>query len=499
MSREQDVLERYEVVIGLEVHTHLATQSKLFSPAPVRYGEAPNHSVSPVDLALPGVLPVLNEGVIDLAIRFGLAVDAQVNRYSVFARKNYFYPDLPKGYQISQFEDPVVSGGHIDIELPDAPEVDGKPATKRIRITRAHLEEDAGKSIHDAAVAGPSDSLLDLNRAGVPLLEIVSEPDLSSAREATAYLRVLRSVLRYIGVSHADMEKGQFRCDANVSIRRRGESALGTRTELKNINSFVNVEGGINAEILRQAELLDAGEEVVQATMAFDPQLVRTRVLRLKENSDDYRYFPDPDLIPLMFGDERIEKVRAQMPELPRQKRERFEAEHGLSAYDIGLLTQSRELADFFEAAVALHQKPDSSKVMANWILRDLLRALKDHEIEFEAAAITPEALASLLGLVDAGRLTVKTAQELLPELVLSGGEPEALMQERGLEAVSDGGVIEAAVTEVLEANPEAVETLRAGDQKAINFLMGQVMKKMKGKADPSQVRELIQSAVAPG
>lgn len=492
---ESNALERYEAVIGLEVHTHLATESKLFSPAPVRYGDPPNHDVSPIDLALPGVLPVLNEAVIDLAIRFGLAIGATVNPHSVFARKNYFYPDLPKGYQISQFEEPVVSGGYVDIELEDGRE--GEPRTKRIHVTRAHLEEDAGKSIHDAALAGSDSSLLDLNRAGVPLLEIVSEPELRSAREATAYLRAMRSILRYIGVSHADMEKGQFRCDANVSLRPRGQQDFGIRTELKNINSFVNVEGGINAEIARQAELLDAGKPVVQATMGYDPQLGRTRVLRLKENSDEYRYFPDPDLIPLVFSQERIERVRVEMPELPRQKKARFETEHGLSAYDAGLLTQARELADFYEAAVAAHGKPDSAKVLANWILRDLLRALKDGDIEFDAAKITPAALAALIGLVDASRLTVKSAQELLPVLVVSGGDPEAIMRERGLEAVSDTGILETAVAEVLAENSDAVETLRGGDQKAVNFLMGRVMKKTKGKADPGQVRKLIDAAVA--
>jgi aspartyl-tRNA(Asn)/glutamyl-tRNA(Gln) amidotransferase subunit B len=493
---EQTASQRYEVVIGLEVHTHLATKSKLFSPAPVRYGDPPNHDVSPIDLALPGVLPVLNEAVVDLAIRFGLAIGADVNTHSVFARKNYFYPDLPKGYQISQFEEPVVSGGYIDIEVP-GPDADSEPVTKRIHVTRAHLEEDAGKSIHDTAVAGSEDSLLDLNRAGVPLLEIVSEPELRSAAEATAYLRVMREVLRYIGVSHADMEKGQFRCDANVSIRPHGSTELGTRTELKNINSFANVEAGINAEVARQAELIEDGGEVVQATMAFDPDLSRTRVLRLKENSDEYRYFPDPDLIPLVFSEERVERVRKEMPELPDQKRARFESQHGLSPYDARLLTGSRELADFYEAVVALYPNPDSAKVVANWVLRDLLRALKDRNVEFNAMAITPGALAALVGMVDAARITVKTAQELLPELVTDGGDPEAMVGERGLEAVSDTGLIEAAVAEVLAANPDAVETLRGGDDKAINFLMGQVMKKTKGKADPAQVRALIGSRVA--
>jgi aspartyl-tRNA(Asn)/glutamyl-tRNA(Gln) amidotransferase subunit B len=484
--------ERYEAVIGLEVHTHLATDSKLFSPAPVRYGDAPNHDVSPIDLALPGVLPVLNERVVELAIRFGLAIHGAVNLRSVFARKNYFYPDLPKGYQISQFEEPVVSGGWVEIPLGEG------GGTRRIKITRAHLEEDAGKSIHDAAVAGSDTSLIDLNRAGVPLLEIVSEPELRSASEAGAYLRTLRSILRYIGVSHADMEKGQFRCDANVSIRSRGETELGTRTELKNINSFANVEGAIEAEIHRQADLLDAGESVVQATMAYDPTTRRTRVLRLKENSDDYRYFPDPDLIPLVISSDQVEAVRAALPELPAEKRARFLEEHGLSDHDVGVLTASRALADFFEAAVAAHRSVDSgskekaAKAVANWILRDLLRVLKESDLEIEDAKLDPAALASLIGLVDAGRLTAKSAQEILPELVERGGDPEASMQAHGLEAVSDTGLIESAVAFVLDANPKAVESYRGGDPKAINFLMGQVMKKTRGKVNPGLVRELL-------
>ena len=473
----------YEVVIGLEVHTHLATASKLFSPAPVRYGDEPNHDVSPIDLALPGVLPVLNERVVDLAIRFGLAVHADVNRRSVFARKNYFYPDLPKGYQISQFEEPVVSGGYVEISGDG-----GEP--RRIRLTRAHLEEDAGKSIHDSVVAGASGSLVDLNRAGVPLLEIVSEPELRSSKEAGAYLRALRSILRYIGVSHGDMEKGQFRCDANVSLRAVGEERMGTRTELKNINSFANVEAAIDAEVERQAEILDDGGEVIQATMAFDPASGRTRVLRLKENSDDYRYFPDPDLVPLVISEEQIEQVRSTLPELPEQKRVRFQSDHGLSESDASTLTASRDLADFYEHAVAATSQP--AKTVANWVLRDLLRALNERDLELDAAKITPASLAALVDLVDAGRLTVKSAQGLVSDLVAEGGDPLALMSERGLEAVSDSGLIEGAVDEVIEAHAEAVATFREGDQKAINFLMGQVMKKTKGKANPAEVRELL-------
>ena len=482
MSLTADWQDRYQVVIGLEVHTHLATESKLFSPAPVRYGDAPNHDVSPIDLALPGVLPVLNERAVDLAIRFGLAVGGRVNLRSVFARKNYFYPDLPKGYQISQFEEPIVIGGQLEIA------VDGQ-AAKTIRITRAHLEEDAGKSIHDSALAGSDVSLVDLNRAGVPLLEIVSEPDLRSSQEAGAYLRALRSILRYLGVSHGDMEKGQFRCDANVSLRPRDQQELGTRTELKNINSFANVTAAIDVEAQRQADLLDDGDEVVQATMAFDPASRRTRVLRLKENSDDYRYFPDPDLMPLVVSEELIEQTRAALPELPGRRRERFRRDYDLSEHDAGVLTASRALADFYEESVAI---TGDGKAVANWVLRDLLRALKDRELEIEEAKITPAALAALIALVGAGRLTVKSAQEIVADLVAQGGDPVALMTERGLQAVSDAGLIESVVSEVIDGDPDVVASFQSGDEKAINFLMGQVMKKTRGKANPGQVRELL-------
>lgn len=494
-----DILERYEVVIGLEVHTHLKTESKLFSPAPVRYGDAPNHDVDAIDIGLPGVLPVLNEKAVGLAIRLGLATHSTVNPRSVFSRKNYFYPDLPKGYQISQYEEPVVSEGWIEIDVPAAggkpsdkkkgnkPGDGGaEPVRKRVGITRAHLEEDAGKSIHDAAVAGGDDTHIDLNRAGVPLLEIVSEPDIRSAEEASAYLRALRQVLRYIEVSDADMEKGQFRCDANVSLRPRGESELGTRTEIKNLNSFANVEGAIRAEIVRQSEVLDDGGKIVQATMHYDAERGRTRVMRLKENADDYRYFDDPDLIPLLISDEQVEAVRAAMPELPDQKRARFEADYGLAGSDASLLIASRSLADFFEAVVADCGSPKSA---VNWIARDLMKELNEHGVEVDETALTPACLASLIGLVDAGRLTARSARDLLPELVREGGDPEAMMIERGLEAVSDAGLIDGLVDEVIAANSEAVESVRAGDDKPLNFLMGRVMQATQGKANPGEVR----------
>jgi aspartyl-tRNA(Asn)/glutamyl-tRNA(Gln) amidotransferase subunit B len=492
----ENPLDRYEVVIGLEVHTHLKTDSKLFSPAPVRYGDAPNHDVHPIDLGMPGVLPVLNQKVIGLAIRLGLATHSRVNTRSVFARKNYFYPDLPKGYQISQYEEPVVSDGWIDIEVPaesaagkSSAKKAGPTVVKRIGVTRAHLEEDAGKSIHDVALTGADGTHIDLNRAGVPLLEIVSEPDLRSAAEATAYLRTLRLILRYLDVSDADMEKGQFRCDANVSLRPRGSSELGTRTEIKNLNSFANVEGAIGAEIIRQSEILDDGGEVQQATMGYDVDRRQTRVLRLKENADDYRYFDDPDLIPLLIDESLIEEIRSDMPELPEQKRERFARDYGLPAETTAILVASRALADFFERCARACNAP---KAAANWITRDLRQELNERNLEIEDSALDSETLASLICLVDEGRLTARNARDLLPELVGEGGDPQAIMQERGLEAISDAGLIDEWVREVIAANAAAVESVRGGDDKPLNFLMGQVMKSTQGKVNPGEVRRRL-------
>jgi aspartyl-tRNA(Asn)/glutamyl-tRNA(Gln) amidotransferase subunit B len=481
----------YEVVIGLEVHTHLRTASKLFSPAPVAYDLPPNHSVSPVCLALPGVLPVLNRRAVELAIRAGLAMHGEVRRHSVFARKNYFYPDLPKGYQISQYEEPVIDGGWLEVTVEEGSEA----RTKRVRLTRIHMEEDAGKSIHDAAIAGDA-THVDLNRAGVPLLEIVSEPDMRSPAEAVAYLRALRSILRYIEVSDADMERGHFRCDVNVSLRPHGSDAFGTRTEIKNLNSFRSVEAALEAEIVRQAELLDDGEPVVQATMAFDPESGRTRVLRLKENADDYRYFPDPDLVPLVISEAQIEAVRAALPELAEARCERYRSDYALSEYDARALTASRGLAEFFEAAVA-EGGAALSKPIANWILRDVQRALKDRELEIEDAPLTPKALADLVAAGEGGATTAQSARGLVPELVERGGDPLAWIRERGLEALSDTGALEEAVDAVIRENAADVERVRAGEQKVLNFLMGQVMKRTGGKADPKAVREMLAARIA--
>jgi aspartyl-tRNA(Asn)/glutamyl-tRNA(Gln) amidotransferase subunit B len=480
----------FEIVIGLEVHTQLRTESKLFSPAPVSYGLAPNHSVHPICLALPGVLPVLNARAVELAIRTALATHCTVHPRSIFARKNYFYPDLPKGYQISQYEDPLATGGWIEVALDDG----GSPCTRRVGLTRIHMEEDAGKSIHDASLVGRDATQVDLNRAGVPLLEIVSEPDLRSPAEASAYLRTLRQLLRYIDVSDADMEKGHFRCDANVSLRPHGQAALGTRTELKNLNSFRFVEEALEAEIERQTAILEGGGRVQQATLGFDPDTRRTRVLRLKENADDYRYFPDPDLIPLQLSEEQIERVRTSLPELADARCARFQREHGLSEYDARQLTSTRRLADFFERAAAAHGTP---KAVANWMLRDLREALAAQELEIEQARVTPEGFASLLRLVDEGRTTAKSARGLLPDLVREGGDPAALVRARGLEALSDAGVLEQAVAAVIAENAESVRRYRSGEEKMLNFLMGQVMRRTGGKASPAAVRDLLARKLA--
>jgi aspartyl-tRNA(Asn)/glutamyl-tRNA(Gln) amidotransferase subunit B len=469
----------WETVIGLEVHVHLATRTKLFCGCAVGYGDAPNANTCPVCLALPGALPVLNGGAVDLAIRMGLATHCKVQPRSIFARKNYFYPDLPKGYQISQYEEPLATGGWLEIQT------DPKAEPRRIGITRIHMEEDAGKSIHGAAAR--EGTRVDLNRAGVPLIEIVSEPDMRSAEEAGAYLRALHAILRYVAASDADLEKGHFRCDANVSIRRPG-APFGTRTELKNLNSFRAVEGAVRAEARRQRELLEDGGKVQQATLRFDLESERITVMRLKENADDYRYFPDPDLIVLAVDEARIDAIRDALPELPEARRARFAERFGLSAYDARLLTASRALADFFEAAAA--EAP--AKAVANWLLRDVLGALRERGSEIDASALTPAAFAALVRLAEEGKVTPANARALLPELLDRGGDPAALVRERGLEALSGEDALAPVVDAVLAEQPAAVATYQGGDEKALHFLMGQVMRKTKGKADAKSVRELL-------
>ena len=472
----------WETVIGLEVHCQLATRSKLVSGASTAFGAEPNTQACAVDLALPGVLPVLNRDAVAMAIKFGLAIGAQIAPRSVFARKNYFYPDLPKGYQISQYELPIVALGHLDIS------VDG--TEKRIGITRAHLEEDAGKSLHEGF---HGDSGIDLNRAGTPLIEIVSEPDLRSAAEAVAYLKKLHALVRYLEISDANMQEGSFRCDANVSVRRRGDGRLGTRAELKNINSFRFVERAINVEVERQIELIESGGRVVQETRLYDADRNETRAMRGKEEANDYRYFPDPDLLPVDASEAWVEQLRATLPELPDAKRARLVHSFGLSDYDAGLLTAEREVADYFEAALAAGAEP---KLAANWICGELTAALNRDDLPISAAPIGPAALAGLLTRIADDTISGKIAKDVFAAMWQGEGEADAIIAARGLKQITDTGAIEAAVEAVLAANPEQVEQLKAGKDKVLGFLVGQVMKATAGKANPAQVNALLRSKV---
>jgi len=476
----------WEVVIGLEVHCQLRTRSKLFSASPVAFGAEPNHSVTPLDLALPGTLPVLNGAAVELAIRAALATHCTVHERSIFARKNYFYPDLPKGYQISQYEEPLATGGWVEIES-----ASGAPL--RVRLTRIHMEEDAGKSIHDGSA---TETLIDLNRAGVPLIEIVSEPDLRSAADAAEYLRKLREIVRAVGASDADMEKGQFRCDANVSLRRPGDARLGTRTEIKNLNSFRFVLAAIQREVRRQAEILESGGAIVQATMGYEAEHDRIYTMRTKENADDYRYFPDPDLIPVSIQAARIEAIRAALPELAEARVQRFVAQYGLAARDAASIAQHGALAAWFEAAARAHGHAQS---VANWLLLDVLAALRERDAEIEQVKLSPDGFGALVRLADDGKMTVKSARALLAELLWTGGDPAALVAARGLGALSDAGALEAVADEVIAANERAVAAVRAGDAKSLNFLMGQLMRRTQGKADPAAVRAILERKLGGG
>jgi aspartyl-tRNA(Asn)/glutamyl-tRNA(Gln) amidotransferase subunit B len=468
----------WEVVIGLETHAQLTTASKIFSGSSTQFGAPPNTQASAVDLALPGTLPVLNRGAVERAIRFGLAVGGKIAPTSVFARKNYFYPDLPKGYQISQFELPVVSGGTVAIVVGED--------EKRVRLTRAHLEEDAGKLLHEQFHGA---SGVDLNRAGTPLLEIVSEPDMRSATEAVAYARTLHALVRWIGICDGNMQEGSFRCDANVSVRRPGEP-LGTRCEIKNLNSFRFLEKAIEYEVRRQIELIEDGGKVVQETRLYDPERGETRAMRSKEDAQDYRYFPDPDLLPLAIGAQWIDAVKRTMPALPEALRERFQGEFGLSAYDALLLTESREKADYFQAVCA--STAAAPRSAAHWVNGEVSALVNDRNLDFARAPVGPAVLAKLLDRVQDATVSGKAAKEVLLALADGGVDVDAIIATRGLKQISDAGALEAAVDEVLAANPRQVEDYRAGRQKAFNSLVGQVMKATQGKANPAQVGEIL-------
>ncbi len=471
----------WETVIGLEVHAQLKTESKLFSSAPHAFGAAPNSQTTEVDVGLPGVLPVLNEKAVELAVRLALALGCKVHPVSVFARKHYFYPDLPKGYQISQYEEPYCTDGAVPIEL------DG--VASAIPLTRIHMEEDAAKNIHDDAVTGGGVTHVDLNRAGSPLVEIVSTPNMHSPEEAGAYLRSLRQILRYLDVSDADMEKGQFRCDANVSVRRLGDPKLGTRTELKNLNSFRFVERAIASEIRRQVELLEGGGRVLQQTMHWDDRSGVATPMRTKEQADDYRYFPDPDLPPLRIAPDFLETIRKSLPELPHVRRARYCAAFGLSPYDVAVLTEDRDVSEFFEAAVNRYDQP---KTLSNWITRDVLATMTETGRALRELPLTPDHLVELLKLIDAGRITAGSAREVFAEMAKTGERPEAIMRARGLEAVSDTGELERLARGVIDANAGQLAKYRAGEVKLLNFFVGQVMKASGGKADPAALREIL-------
>jgi len=471
----------WEVVIGLEIHAQLATKSKIFSGASTAYGAEPNTQTSVVDIALPGVLPVLNKEAVHMAVKFGMAIDAEVADRSVFARKNYFYPDLPKGYQISQFDLPIVGPGSINIELEN-----GK--TKTIGVTRAHLEEDAGKSLHEdyAGMTG-----IDLNRAGTPLLEIVSEPDMRSAKEAVAYMKKIHTLVQYIGICDGNMQEGSFRCDANVSVRPKGQEEYGTRAELKNINSFRFVERAINIEVERQIDLIEDGGEVVQETRLYDSVKNETRSMRSKEEANDYRYFPDPDLLPVMITEEYRQQVRAELPELPEQKQQRYMDELGLSAYDAGVITASLALASYFETVAEI---TSDAKLSANWITGELSARLNREEIDIQDAAVDAEAFALLLKRIKDNTISGKIAKDVLDAMWSEEGSADEVIESKGLKQITDTGAIEAYVDEVIANNPSQFEELKGGKDKMMGFFVGQVMKMSKGKANPAQVNELIRS-----
>jgi aspartyl-tRNA(Asn)/glutamyl-tRNA(Gln) amidotransferase subunit B len=472
----------WETVIGLEVHVQLATDSKIFSGASTRFGAHPNSQASAVDLAMPGMLPVLNEKAVRFAVMFGLAIDAEIGRRSVFDRKNYFYPDLPKGYQISQFDHPIVGRGHVRISLADG-------STRDIGVTRAHLEEDAGKSLHEDfhGMSG-----IDLNRAGTPLLEIVSEPDLRSAEEAVAYLKIIHSIVTYLGISDGNMAEGSMRCDVNLSLRPRGEGEFGTRTEIKNVNSFRFVEKAIAVETGRQMDILEDGGKIVQETRLYDADRNETRSMRSKEVANDYRYFPEPDLLPVEIDESYIESLRETLPELPAAKRERFQSEYGLSAYDADVLASERDIADYFETAAAC----GDAKTAANWVQVEVLGALNKSSLSMSDCPVPAAEISQLVSRINDNSISGKIAKQVFEILWTEGGSVDAVIESRGLKQVSDTGAIEAMVDEVIANNPDQVQQYLAADEgkrkKLVGFFVGQVMKASKGQANPKMINEIL-------
>jgi aspartyl-tRNA(Asn)/glutamyl-tRNA(Gln) amidotransferase subunit B len=478
----------WEVVIGLEIHAQLATQSKIFSDSSTAYGAPPNTQASLVDLAYPGTLPVLNARAVQMAVKFGLAIDATVARRSVFARKNYFYPDLPKGYQISQYELPVVARGSLKIMLEDG-------SVKTVGITRAHLEEDAGKSLHEGLANATG---IDLNRAGTPLLEIVSEPDMRSAKEAIAYMKKVHTLVRYLEICDGNMQEGSFRCDANVSVRHKGQSKLGTRAEIKNLNSFRFVEKAIQYEVARQIEIIESGGKIVQETRLYDSDKDETRSMRSKEEANDYRYFPDPDLLPVEIDESFIESVRATLPELPDQKAARFAREFALSAYDAGVLSASRELGAYFEAVVA-GLGPSHAKLAANWVMGELSSALNRDNADIHNSKVDPRQLTALLNRIVDQTISGKIAKEVFEAMWSEGKTADDLIEQRGLRQITDSSAIEKVIDAIISANPAQLADYRSGKDKLFGFFVGQVMKATGGKANPAQLNELLKLKLGGG
>ena len=468
----------WETVIGLETHVQLSTKTKLFSRASTAFGASPNTNVNLVDCGLPGVLPSVNKEAFYKAIRFGMAIDAKINQTSIFDRKNYFYADLPKGYQITQMDLPIVLGGSIDIQLEES--------IKTINITRAHLEEDAGKSIHDEY---DGFSAIDLNRAGTPLLEIVSEPEISNAKEAVAYMKAMHQLVTYLDVSDGNMAQGSLRCDANVSIRKKGEKELGTRTEIKNINSFKFIEKAINFEIKRQIKLLENGEKVTQETRLYDSSKDETRPMRSKEFANDYRYFPEPDLLPVVISDEEIQKIRNEFPELPKEKEARYQDKFGLSAYDSQIISSSKSMADFFDAAA---EKIENYSLLSNWLIGEISAYLNKEQIEIHKSKLTSDNVAMLINRIDDQTISGKIGKSIFEEMCLSGSTPDEIIESQGLKQISDDGAIEEIIMTVISENPSQVKAYLDGKDKLFGFFVGQVMKLTEGKANPKAVNSIL-------
>ena len=468
----------WETVIGLEIHVQLSTESKLFSSASTDFGADQNTQASVIDLAMPGVLPVLNKNAVDMAVKFGLAVDAKIARKSIFARKNYFYPDLPKGYQISQYELPIVFDGKLDIY------VDG--TKKSVGITRAHLEEDAGKSIHDLY---EDESAIDLNRAGTPLIEIVSEPDMRSSREAVTYLKKIHSIVKSLGISDGNMQEGSFRCDANISLRKPGDE-FGTRAEIKNINSFKFVESAINYEVIRQRDILESGESVIQETRLYDPKKDETRPMRSKEEANDYRYFPDPDLLPVEISQEKIDKIKLTLPELPDDKKDRYKNNYGLKEDDAEILSLNSNLSAFFDESIK--ESNSNPQLVANFILSELVGLCNKHNIDISVATIKPSHISQLMNYIAEGKISNKQAKDILNELWDSKFDIDEIISSKNIEQVSDAGILMKEAQKILEKHPKEVQDYKNGKDKLMGFFVGQIMKEMKGKANPKVLNEIL-------